>query len=62
MTNYEKYGAEDEKIIFLGVVNELPYLRMLLKSDVVEMAITRIDDRIDIIESQEENKKVIKDE
>lgn len=57
MTNYEKYGAEDEKIIFLDVVNELPYLRMLLKSDVVEMAITRIDDRIDIIESQEENKK-----
>lgn len=57
MMNYEKYGAEDEKIIFLDVVNELPYFRMLLRSDVVEMAITRIDDMIDIIESQEESER-----
>ena len=57
MMNHEKYGAEDEKIIFLDVVNELPYFRMLLRSDVVEMAITRIDDMIDIIESQEESER-----
>lgn len=50
MTNY----AEDEGISFSDVVNELHYLHMLLKSD--------IDDIIDIIESQEENRKVINDE
>lgn len=66
MTNYEKYRDEDEGISFSDVVNELHYLHMLLKSDEVEMAKTRIYDMIDIIESQiesqEENKKVIRDE
>lgn len=57
MTNYEKHRAEDEGISFSDVVNELHYLHILLKSDEVEIAITRIDDMIDIIESQIESQE-----
>lgn len=49
--------SSDEGVSFLDVViSELHYLRMLLSSDEIGMAITRIEDLIYIIESREESR------
>lgn len=58
MTNFEKYRTEDERVSFLfsDVVNELPYSRILLKSDVVDMVVTRVDSTVGVIEENKEER------
>lgn len=56
MTNFEKYRTEDERVSFSFSDVELPLFRILLRSDVVDMVVTRVDSTVGIIEENKEER------